>query len=137
MKRLFLPVILLAVLCMGCSGVTIELPQQPVEEEVVEDVVVPALEPEPTREVLFFTQEGCFPCEKAKAHVEELRKQGLKVTEVWYRESPELFRQYGVSTTPTFIVLEDGVEIERTSDIILLVTILVKILSWILPLFLG
>ncbi len=135
MKRVFLPVILLTVLCMGCTGVTIELPGQP--PVATPEVVVPTLEPGPSQEVLFFTHEGCPPCEAAKPRVEEMRRQGLKVTEVWYHEKPELFCQYGVSSTPTFIILEDGVEIERTGDIVLLVTILVKVLTWILPLLLG
>ena len=134
MKRLFLPVILLAVLCMGCNGITIELPGQP---PVQEEVVVPIPEPELTREVLFFTMPGCPPCERAKPRVEEMRKQGLKVTEVDIYEQPELARKYQIMQTPTFIILEDGVEVERTSDIVLLVTILVKILAWILPLLLG
>lgn len=137
MKRLFLPVILLAVFCMGCSGVTIELPGQP---PVAPEVVMPdepTPEPELTREVLFFTQQGCPPCERAKPHVEEMRKQGLKVTEVDVHEQPDLAHQYQITQTPTFIVLEDGVEIERTGDIVLLITILVKILAWILPLLLG
>ena len=137
MKRVFLPVILLAVLCMGCTGITIELPGQPpvaTPEVVVPD---PVPEPEPTQEVLFFTQEGCPPCEAARPRVEKMREQGLTVTEVWYHEHSEMFRQYGVSSTPTFIVLEDGVEIERTGDIVLLITILVKILAWILPVLLG
>ena len=132
MKRLFLPVILLAVLCMGCNGITIELPGQPVQE-----VVVPTPEPEMTREVLFFTMPGCSPCEQAKPRVEEMRKQGLKVTEVDIYEQPELARKYQIVQTPTFVILEDGIEVERTSDIVLLVTILVKILAWILPLLLG
>jgi thiol-disulfide isomerase/thioredoxin len=137
MKRVFLPVVLLVVLCMGCTGITIELPGQPpvaTPEVVVPD---PIPEPESTQEVLFFTQEGCPPCEAARPRVEKMREQGLTVTEVWYHEHPEMFRQYGVSSTPTFIVLEDGVEIERTGDIVLLITILVKILAWILPVLLG
>jgi hypothetical protein len=138
MKRVFLPVILLAVLCMGCTGgVTIELPGQPPVAPEVETPEEPTPEPEPTREVLFFTQRGCRPCLEAQPRVDELREQGLKVTEVWWHEHPELFKQYGVSTTPTFIVLEDGVEIERTGDIVLLITILVKILAWVLPVLLG
>ncbi len=132
MKRHFLLVILLTGLCMGCSGIRIELPEQPPIETVMPD---PIPVPEPTREVLFFTMKGCPPCERAKPRVEEVRAQGLEVTEVWYHENPELFHQYGVTQTPTFIVLEDGVEIERTGDIILLITILVKVLTWILPLF--
>jgi thiol-disulfide isomerase/thioredoxin len=133
MKRVFLPVILLAVLCMGCTGITIELPGQPPQEEVV----TPTPEPGSTREVLFFTMPGCPPCERVKPRVEEMRKQGLKVTEVDIYEQPELARKYQIVQTPTFIILEDGVEVERTSDIVLLVTILVKILAWILPLLLG
>ncbi len=123
MKRVFLPVILLTVLCMGCSGITIELPEQ------TQEIVLS----EPVREVLFFTTKGCPPCEAAKPRVEEIKEQGLKVTEVWYHERPEMFRQYGVDATPTFIILEDGIEVERTSDIVLLITILAKVLAWILP----
>jgi len=135
MKRHFLPVILLACLCMGCTGVTIELPEQsPVAPP---EIVVPDLEPELTREVLFFTQPGCPPCERAMLRVEEMRKQGLKVTKIDIYEQPDLARKYRITQTPTFVVLEDGIEIERTSDIILLVTILVKILAWILPFLLG
>ena len=135
MKRLFLPVLLLAVLCMGCTGITIELPGQTPVATPEEEVVV--LVPEPTREVLFFIQPGCPPCEQAKLRVEEMREQGLKVTEVDIYEHPDLAHQYQIVQTPTFIILEDGVEVERTSDIVLLVTILVKILAWILPLLLS
>ena len=137
MKRAFLPAILLIVLCMGCDGITIGLPGQP--PVAPPEVVVPDPEPKPelTREVLFFTQNGCAPCLAAQPRIDEMEKQGLKVTKVWWHESPELFKQYGVTATPTFIVLEDGAEIERTGDIVLLVTILVKILAWILPLLLG
>jgi thiol-disulfide isomerase/thioredoxin len=136
MKRLLIPVILLAVLWMGCDGITIELPwqQQPVP------VVVTPEPPEPTvpaREVLFFTQPGCPPCEAAKPRVEEMRAQGLRVTEIDIYEQPDLARQYNIVQTPTFVILEDGVEVERTSDIVLAITILVKILAWILPLLLG
>ncbi len=138
MKRHFLLIILLAGLCMGCDGVTIELPGQP--SVATPEVVVPEAHILPmselTREVLFFTQPGCPPCEQAKPRVEEMQKQGLKVTEVDIYAQPDLARQYGITQTPTFIFLEDGIEVERTSDIILLVTILVKILAWILPLFL-
>jgi thiol-disulfide isomerase/thioredoxin len=134
MKRVFLPVILLAMICVGCNGITVELPGQP----VVEEEIVPVPEPSKSeREVLFFTQPGCPPCEEAKSRVEEMRKQGLKVTEINIRERPDLARKYQIVQTPTFVVLEDGVEIERTSDIVLLVTILVKVLAWILPLLLG
>jgi thiol-disulfide isomerase/thioredoxin len=139
MKRLFLPVVLLTVLCMGCTGITIENPVQPPCCPPEVEVVVPKKEQpvEPTHEILFFTQNGCRPCLEAQPRIDEIEKQGLKVTKVWWHENPELFRQYGVTSTPTFIILEDGVEIQRTGDIVLLITILVKILTWVLPVLLG
>jgi len=138
MKKHFLLPLFLAVLCMGCSGLTIELPGQPPVVPPEEEIVVPVPEPEQSsREVLFFTMKGCRPCEEAKPRVEAMRQQGLKVTEVDSLENPGLVRQYRVTKVPTFIVLEDGVEIERTSSISALILILVKILSIVLPLLLG
>jgi thiol-disulfide isomerase/thioredoxin len=119
----------------ACNGITIELPGEP--PVAAPEVVIPGPESNPAREVLFFTQKGCPPCERARPRLEEMRKQGLKVTEIDIREQPDLARQYQIRQTPTFIVLQDGVEIERTSDIVLLITILVKLLAWILPLLLG
>jgi thiol-disulfide isomerase/thioredoxin len=120
---------------VACDGITIELPGKP--PKAAPEVVISEPESNPAREVLFFTQSGCQPCERARPRLKEMRKQGLKVTEIDIREHSDLARQYQIVQTPTFIVLQDGVEIERTSDIVLLVTILVKILAWILPLLLG
>jgi len=151
MRKHFLVAILFAVLCVGCNEVTIDLPgQEPAMTPVLtpgpglpepdfrpEPAPEPAPEPEYTREVLFFTQRGCPPCEEAKPGVAKLRRQGVKVTEINVSADPELARKYQITRTPTFVVLEDGVEVERTSDIVLLVTILVKVLAWILPFLLG
>lgn len=134
MKRLLIPAILLVVLCASCDGVRIVLPGQ---QAAAPEVVTPEPQPTSEREVLFFTQPGCPPCEAAKPRVEEMRAQGLKVTEINIREQPGVARQYNIVQTPTFVILENGVEIERTSDIVLVVTILVKILVWILPLLFG
>jgi thiol-disulfide isomerase/thioredoxin len=143
MRRHFLLAILLAVLCAGCTEVTIDLPGQ---EPATAPVVTPGPgEPEPdfgpepefTREVLFFTQRGCPPCESAKPDVAKLRREGVKVTEIDVRVNPELARRYQITRTPTFVVLEGGVEVERTTSIALLITILVKVLAWILPFLLG
>jgi thiol-disulfide isomerase/thioredoxin len=120
----------------GCNGLTIDLGQEAVAET---PQVEPEPEPEPevTREVLFFTQPGCPPCEEAKPQLEELRHKGVKITEINIRERPDLARQYNIRGTPTYVVLEDGVEIERTQSITVLITILVKLLAFLLPLMLG
>ena len=129
-----IPVLMFA----GCAGLTIDLGQEAVVETPVETPQAePALEPEPTREVLFFTRPGCPPCEAAKPKVEELRRKGVKITTINIREQPDLARQYQIQSTPTFVVLEDGVEVERTQSISVLITILVKLLAFLLPLMLG
>ena len=138
---LLIPVLMFA----GCTGLTIDLGQEAVAETPVApgppQGEQPNLEPEPAlepvREVLFFTQPGCPPCEEAKPKVEELRRKGVKITTINIRERPDLMRQYKIRSTPTFVVLEDGVEVERTQSISVLVTILVKLLAFLLPLMLG
>lgn len=121
-------------LTIGCDEIRIDIPGQTVAEETI---LLPKLQPELTHEVLFFTTPGCLPCERARSQVEELRKQGMKVTEVDIYKHPDLTHQYQITKTPTFIVLENGVEIERTSSISALIIILVKVLAWILPFLLG
>jgi len=128
-----IPVLMFA----GCSGLTIDIGQEAVAETPVAPEPEPDLEPESTREVLFFTQPGCPPCDRDKPKVEELRQKGVKITEINIRERPDLMRQYQITRTPTYIVLEDGVEVERTQSISVLITILVKLLALLLPLMLG
>lgn len=138
MKKHFLPTIFLAVLCMGCSGITIDLPgQAPVAPEEFNILPMPELESEPETEILFFTMPGCGPCEQVKPQLEELRRQGTKITEIDIYEHPDLGRKYQITRTPMFVVLEDGVEVQRTSSISALILILVKVLAFILPFLLA
>ena len=128
-----IPVLMFA----GCTGITVDLGQEAVVETPV--APEPQMEPEaePTREMLFFTQPGCPPCDRDKPKVEELRRKGVKITEINIRERPDLRRQYRIRSTPTYVVLEGGVEVERTQSITVLITILVKLLAFLLPLMLG
>ncbi len=128
-----IPVLMFA----GCSGLTIDPGQEAVAETTVAPQTEPVLGPGPMREVLFFTQPSCPPCEADKPKVEELRRKGAKITEINIREQPDLARQYQIRSTPTYVVLEDGVEVERTQSISVLITILVKLLAFLLPLMLG
>jgi len=130
---------LMSILVAGCSGVTIDMPGQVSETSVTPEPsqVEPDPTPESASEVLFFTQPDCPPCEEVKPKVEELRRQGVKITTINIREQRELARQYRITATPTFVVLQDGVEIERTGSITVLITILVKLLAFLLPLMLG
>ena len=83
--------------------------------------------------MLVFTAKWCKACQRDKPQVEEMRQRGVKVTEIDWDENPEIFRKYGVTRMPTYIVLEDGVEVERTEDIILIIGILSAILKIVIP----
>jgi len=130
MRRLQFLCLLLPLLFVGCEGLKIDSGQSNPccpEEECPDE----QLQPESTREVLFFTATWCKPCQEAKPRAEELRKQGMKVTEIDIDKNPELARKYRIKQVPTFVVLEDGVEIKRTNSVLTLIIILVKVLKWI------
>ncbi len=142
--RRFLMLLLVSVVALmaGCDGtltVPLDKPCSP-DGNCCPAPKEPVLEPEPPkvgREILFFTSRGCPPCEAAKPQVEAIRRQGVKVTELDYHANPDLVRKYGITRTPTFITLEDGVEVERTNSIAALILALVKILAIVLPLLFG
>ncbi len=124
---LLIPMLTLA----SCDGVTIGQPASDAPELQVE----PDPEPQPTAniEVLVFKAKWCKACQRDKPQVEEMRQRGVKITEIDWDEHPEIFRKYGVTRMPTYIVLEDGVEVERTEDIILIIGILSAILKIVIP----
>ena len=130
MRRLQFLCLLLPLLFLGCEGLTIDSDQsKPCCPE--EECPTPDEQPESTREVLFFSATWCKPCQEAKSRVEELRKQGVKVTEIDIDKNPELARKYRIQQVPTFIVLEDGAEVKRTSSVLTLIVLLVKVFKWI------
>ena len=136
---LLIPAVLLITSCGGLK-IGISVDSKP-HEQVVQPDAKPPCDPKddccPSREVLFFTSKGCPPCKAAQPQVRAIRRQGVKVTEIDYHANPELVRKYNITKTPTFIVLEDGVEVERTSSITTLILILVKLFAIVLPLLLG
>jgi thiol-disulfide isomerase/thioredoxin len=84
----------------------------------------PTPTPQPTHQVLAFTADWCQACQQDKPKLAELRRQGVKVVEIDYDARPDLVRKYRVRRLPTYIVLKDGKEVERTEDIFLLIKIL-------------
>ena len=58
-----------------------------------------------------------------------MRRRGVRVTEIDIDEHPELARRHGVTQLPTYVVLEDGVEVRRTGNILLLLKILAALLK--------
>lgn len=64
--------------------------------------------------VLYFTAEWCNPCERTRPVAEELKRDGLiDFVFVDADSEIELVQNFGVKTIPTYILLEDGVEVKR------------------------
>ena len=80
--------------------------------------------PQITHHVLAFTADWCPACQRDKPKLADLRRQGVEVIEIDYDARPDLVRKYRVRKLPTYIVLKDGKEVERTEDIFLLIKIL-------------
>ena len=87
--------------------------------------------PTPTHQVYAFTADWCQACQQDKPKLADLRRQGVEVVEIDYDARPDLVRKYRVRRLPTYIVLKDGEEVERTESILLLI----KILRFLLRLF--
>ncbi len=82
------------------------------------------LRPAPKHQVYAFTADWCQACQRDKPKLVELRRRGVDVVEIDYDARPELVRKYRVRRLPTYIVLKDGEEVERTESIFRLIKIL-------------
>jgi thioredoxin 1 len=118
MRRFLLTATVLVLLC-GCEAKS--LPQEAPDRS----------RPTPTHQVYAFTADWCRACQRDKPKLAELRRRGVEVVEIDYDVRPDLVEKYRVRRLPTYIVLKDGKEVERTESILLLI----KILRFILRLF--
>jgi thioredoxin-like negative regulator of GroEL len=67
------------------------------------------------KNVFYFTADWCNPCKKTRPVVEELKKEGFQfqIIDVDYEQL--LAKQFQVKSIPTFILLEDGKELNRVT----------------------
>ena len=79
--------------------------------------ITPGREQPANIQVFAFTANWCMACRQDKPYLEQLRQAGLKIITIDADRHPELLDRYGVNLLPTYIVLEDGIEIKRTNDI--------------------
>jgi thioredoxin-like negative regulator of GroEL len=64
--------------------------------------------------VLYFTAEWCNPCERTRPVAEELKRDGLiDFVFVDADSETELVENFGIRSIPTYILLEDGLEVKR------------------------
>ena len=66
--------------------------------------------------VLYFTADWCSPCKKVKPIVEEMNRESItKFQLVDVDSEMELVKRFEIRSVPTFILIEDGKEIKRTT----------------------
>ena len=66
--------------------------------------------------VYYFTADWCNPCKQTKPIVEEMnRETHIKFQIIDVDSELELAKKFEVRSVPTFILLEEGIEIKRTS----------------------
>ena len=66
------------------------------------------------RHILYFTAEWCNPCKRVRPIVEELDRDGvIKIQYIDADDNSELCKKFEVKAIPTFILIEDNVELRR------------------------
>jgi putative thioredoxin len=67
------------------------------------------------KNVFYFTADWCNPCKKTRSVVEELKKEGFQFQMIDVDYEQLLAKQFQVKSIPTFILLEDGKELDRVT----------------------
>lgn len=65
------------------------------------------------KKLLYYSASWCHPCKMMGPIVDELKKEGYNITKVDIDKEQKLVDKYGVMSIPTFIVVEDDVEVDR------------------------
>ena len=73
--------------------------------------------------VLAFTASWCTPCQRAKPALIQIQTTGVDVEIIDIDARPELAKQYGVTSVPTFFVYVCGKKAVRTQDITVVVSL--------------
>jgi len=77
--------------------------------------------------VLAFCASWCSPCKQAQPTLRWLEKEGIEVVHIDIDQQPELARQYGITSVPTFFVYVCGHDTVRTQD----VNVVVDCMFWL------
>ncbi len=73
--------------------------------------------------VLAFTASWCAPCQRAKPALIQIQAAGVDVQIIDIDAHPDLARQHGITSVPTFIVYVCGKAPVRTNDILVVVAL--------------
>lgn len=66
------------------------------------------------KHVLYFTADWCNPCQRTRPVAEELKREGL-IDFLFIDADTELdlLEKFGIKSVPTYILIEDGREVDR------------------------
>lgn len=66
------------------------------------------------KHVLYFTADWCNPCQRTMPIAEELKREGL-VDFVFVDSDTEieLLEKFEIKSVPTYILIQDGIEVDR------------------------
>ena len=65
------------------------------------------------KNVFYFTADLCQPCKKVKPIVEDMKKEGFEFQMIDADYEQLLVKRFEIKSIPTFILMEDGKEINR------------------------
>ena len=65
--------------------------------------------------VFYFTADWCAPCKKVRPIVEDMKKDGFEFQMIDADYEQLLVKRFEIKSIPTFILMEDGKEINRMS----------------------
>jgi thioredoxin-like negative regulator of GroEL len=63
--------------------------------------------------VFYFTADWCQPCKKVKPIIEDMKKEGFEFQMIDADYEQLLVKRFEIKSIPTFILIEDGKEINR------------------------
>ena len=69
----------------------------------------------PNTIVSMFSAEWCGPCKLITPQFNNLEKEGIVTVKVDVNKFEDLFNEYKIASLPTFIIFENGQEIQRES----------------------
>ena len=69
------------------------------------------------KHVLYFTADWCNPCKKVRPVVDEINREysDAKFIIIDADTELELVEKFGIKSVPTFILIDDGKEVSRTT----------------------
>lgn len=69
------------------------------------------------KHVLYFTADWCNPCKKVRPVVDEIDREysDAKFITIDADTELELVEKFGIKSVPTFILIDDGKEVSRTT----------------------